>query len=71
MVFINLSTHSFNLDRHKKHIFIRRSLQAEELTRACDQVLMNSYLNTEKRLRKAETVHYVNEVIQCAVEDSV
>lgn len=29
------------------------------------------YLGTEKRLRKTETVHYVDEVIQCVVENSV
>lgn len=32
---------------------------------------VNSYLSTEERLRKTEAVHYVNQVIQCVVEDSV
>lgn len=29
------------------------------------------YLGTEERLRKTETIHYVDEVIQCVVENSV
>lgn len=34
----------------------------------CEKFL---YLGTEKRLRKTETIHYVDEVIQCVVENSV
>lgn len=32
---------------------------------------MNSHLGTEKRLRKTETIHDVNEVIKRVVEDAV
>lgn len=32
---------------------------------------MNSYFSTEERLRETVAVHYVNEMIQCVVEDSV
>lgn len=35
------------------------------------EALVNSYPGAEKGLRKTVAVHYVNEVAQCVVEDSV
>lgn len=32
---------------------------------------MNCYLSTEERLRKTVSIHDVNEMIQCVVENSV
>ena len=38
---------------------------------ASSHMFTDSYLSTEERLRKAVTIHYMNKMIQCAVENSV
>lgn len=68
IVFINLSTHSFNWDTQRRETRFRDCWASG---RRWADVCMNSYLSTEERLRKTVSIHNVNEMIQCAVENSV